>query len=306
MRFNAPAYPDPIANNRTLQNSTYGPSCINVDVTAKCTPGGNLGAVPDDCRPVPRGEFSEDCLFLDVYVPGSVYRNDARNLPVVVWIYGGAYVAGSKNEYSSANVPLYNGTGVLRAAFSNADLGQFIYVAGNYRLGAFGWLSGSYMESNNRSKTAVTNAGIYDQQLVLQFVQDYISQVGGDKNNVSAWGESAGAGSILHHLIAKNGTRYPGFSKAIMQSPAFEWSWDRAYNGTLDQVYNNFSRLAGCPKFSLNCLKDATTAQLAKANQLLFQTGTRCSGVYPVGPALDQTLFTYLPAVALGTGRSTQ
>lgn len=304
MRFNAPVYPDPIPNNRDIQDSSYGPSCINVDITAKCTPGGDLGAVPDGCFPVPAGDFSEDCLFLDVYVPGSVYRGGGINLPVVVWIYGGAYVYGSKNEYSSANVPLYNATGVLRAAFNSDDLGRFIYVAGNYRLGAFGWLAGSYMEANNRSQTAVTNAGIYDQQLVFRWVQDYIYLVGGNKNDVSAWGESAGAGSILHHLIAKNGTRSPGFSKAIMQSPAFEWSWDRAYNGTLDTVYNNFSQLAGCGKFNLNCLKNATTTQLARANQLLFQEGTKCTGVYPVGPALDETLFSYLPAYALATGLS--
>jgi carboxylesterase type B len=164
LRYNYPMSPDPIPNNRTLQNSTFGPSCINVNPLLNCTPGGNLGAqpVPADCKPAPQGEFSEDCLFVDVYVPGSVYRDGTRNLPVVVWIYGGAYVIGSKNEYSSANVPLYNATGVLRAAFSEADLGQFIYVAGNYRLGAFGWLAGNYMESQNRSRCAVTNAGIYD------------------------------------------------------------------------------------------------------------------------------------------------
>lgn len=97
-----------------------------MDITAKFAPGGNLDAVPDDCIPVPKGESSEDCSSLDVYVhvPGSVYHNGACNLPVVVWTYGGAYVAGSKNEYSSANVPLCNGTGVLRVAFSNADLAQ--------------------------------------------------------------------------------------------------------------------------------------------------------------------------------------
>ena len=208
---------------------------------------------------------------------------------------------GSKNEYSSANVPLYNATGVMRTAKSQPDLGEFIFVAGNYRLGAFGWLAGNYMESQNRSGNAVTNAGIYDQQLIFRWVQDYITLVGGNGRNVSAWGESAGAGSILHHLIAKNGTRDPGFSKAILQSPAFEWSWDRSPGGTLDQVYTNFSRNTTCPGFNLNCLKTLSTAELARANQNLFQSGTKCTGIYPVGPALDQTLFTYLPAVALNT-----
>jgi carboxylesterase type B len=139
---------------------------------------------------------------------------------------------------------------------------------------------------------------------LLQWVQDYISLVGGNNTKISAWGESAGAGSILHHIIAKNGTRNPGFLKAILQSPAFEWSWDRTPNGTLDQVYYNFSRLAQCDDLTLGCLKNATTDQLKKANQALFQSGTKCTGLFPVGPALDDTLFSYLPATALSTGRS--
>lgn len=145
------------------------------------------------------------------------------NTPVVVWLFGGAFVFGSKNYLLGGpdNDPLYNGTGIL-----NASPGNVIFVAGNYRLGAFGWLAGTTMQNQG-----LPNAGLSDQRLLFSWVQDFIHLVGGDKKQVSAWGESAGAGSILHHLIShdpKSSTGAllkPNFTKAAIQSPAYEWQW---------------------------------------------------------------------------------
>lgn len=80
----------------------------------------------------------------------------------------------------------------------NASQAEVIYITGNYRLGAFGWLAGT-----TTGKQAVPNAGLYDQRLVFQWVQDFVHLVGGDKTQVPAWGESASASPILHHLIAR-------------------------------------------------------------------------------------------------------
>jgi carboxylesterase type B len=101
---------------------------------------------------------SEDCLFLDVVVPGKAIRGEAK-LPVLNWIYGGAYVLGSKDV-------LYDGT-----PFVKASKGNFIYVAGNYRLGSLGFLGGTTMEKDT---SVVTNAGFYDQRAVLEWIQKYI------------------------------------------------------------------------------------------------------------------------------------
>lgn len=118
-------------------------------------------------------DVSEDCLFLDLYVPSSAVSSPNPNVPVVVWFYGGAYVYGSKNGLGP-DVPFYNGTGMLQAAAkANSKL---IFITGNYRLGAFGWLAGTQME-----KLGLPNAGLYDQRLVLQWVQDFIHLVSGDK-----------------------------------------------------------------------------------------------------------------------------
>src|ERR1700709_2017179 len=101
------------------------------------------------------GPSNEDCLFLDVYVPGEAMRRKVV-LPVVNWIYGGAYVIGNKERH-------YNGTAILEASDN-----RVVYVAGNYRLGAFGWLSGTSMEVDS---LAVPNAGLYDQRAVLEWIQ---------------------------------------------------------------------------------------------------------------------------------------
>ena len=160
---------------------------------------------------------TEDCLFLDLYVPASILDNGipTKKVPVIVYIYGGAFEGGLKAGNDSNN-PIFTGVGPINAAAAFNQ--SAIFVVGNYRLGAFGWLAGSYME-----QFGTANAGLYDQRLLLKWVQEYIAQVGGDASQVSAWGESAGASSILHHLVLDGGKLDPLFTKAMIQSPAFEW-----------------------------------------------------------------------------------
>lgn len=221
-------------------------------------------------------------------MPKTVIDNPPANpLPVVVWIYGGAFAFGSKNQLG----PLYTGQSVIAA--SNY---QTIFVAGNYRLGAFGWLSGDYMQKNGQP-----NAGLYDQALLFEWVQKYISQVSGDASKVSAWGESAGAGSILHHLVREDGVVDPTFKTFAVQSPAFEWAWDNSPMGTLDQVYQNFSSLAGCGlTFNLTCLQHSSN--LTEANQALF-ANVKQTGLFPVGPAVDDKWVTTIPTISFANGK---
>lgn len=228
-------------------------------------------------------------MFLDIYVPVSAFESKTA-VPVVVWFFGGAYVFGSKDAFDITQIPLYSGQGLLEASSDNV-----IFVAGNYRVGAFGWLAGSYMEEN-----APPNAGLHDQRKMLEFVRDNIGKLNGDPSLVSLWGESAGAGSILHHLVAKDGQQDPLFTKAILQSPAFEWQWDR--NGTLNDTYTTFAGLAGCDDGDIACLQSASSDALQSANQALFQNGTACNGIFLLGPAVDGNYITTLPAVAFPQG----
>ena len=292
MRFKASSYPDPVEDPHEIQDHTYGPACPQIDIKLPCVNAEPTGA--PNTAPVDHGVESEDCLFLDLYVPGSAFENNDNiaNLPVIVWFFGGAFLFGSKNV---AGTLFYDGTGVLRAAAANED--EVIYVAGNYRVGAFGWLAGSSMEEN-----ATPNAGLHDQRLLLEWVRDYIHLVGGNASSVSAWGESAGAGSILHHLIQDEGERDPLFQKAVFQSPAFQWQWNR--KGTLDDTYQAFAELAECDDHSIDCLQNADFSVLQQANALLFQTTRPCTGLFPVGPAVDGKLIKQLPAVAFHEGRN--
>ncbi|KAI9673998.1 MAG: hypothetical protein M1817_002204 [Caeruleum heppii] len=148
---------------------------------------------------IPQPE-SEDCLFLDVITPQSVFRNEDL-VPVLVWIHGGSYILGDKASG-------YNPAGLLEQSG-----GKFIFVALNYRLGAFGFLAGENIDAN---------AGLLDQRLALEWIQKHISKFGGDPERVTLYGESAGAGSVLHHISAYGGPTVAArslLSSAIVQSP---------------------------------------------------------------------------------------
>ena len=147
-------------------------------------------------------------------------------------------------------------------------------------------------------RDGVPNAGFYDQRAVLQWIQDHIALVGGDKTQVSAWGESAGAGSIMHHLIAFGGTQDPLFSRAILQSPAFQTKFDR--KGDLEATFQNFSALAGCTGQGLACLRASSADSLDNANIKLAEGGPM--GTFAVGPSADGSWGRQLAAVELAQG----
>jgi cholinesterase len=117
--------------------------------------------------------FSEDCLTLNVARPVG-----ARNLPVAVWIYGGAFSAGSSSLAS------YNLSWFVNASTSaNKPL---IAVSFNYRLSYFGFLAGSDLQAEGN-----TNVGLYDQRLALRWIKENIAAFGGDPNKITVFGESA-------------------------------------------------------------------------------------------------------------------
>lgn len=148
-------------------------------------------------------------------------------------------------------------------------------------------------------KEGLPNAGLYDQRAALQWIQDYIGLLGGDKAQVSAWGLSAGAGSILHQLVAFGGTQDPLFSRAVMQSPAFQVMFDR--KGTLERTFQNFTELAGCAGQGVACLRAANPEVLKGANTKLNEEGP--SGRFEVGPAADGNLIRQLPSLEYASGK---
>jgi carboxylesterase type B len=257
-------------------------------------------------------------MFLDIYAPVSafVHSPSDANLPVIVWFYGGAYISGSKDwgtfnmtapktPYEpDAPVPFYDGTAVVQTA-SSVGSGA-IFVTGNYRLGALGWLAGPTITSSSKAKA---NVGLLDQQLLLQFVTQNIAGFGGNNETITAWGESAGAGSIMHHLIAYGGQKNPPpFTNALLQSAAFEWQWDNRPatgpdHGALDVQFEAFLSAANCNgtgDTAITCLQGLSYEDILRAQANFFE-GAGCSGV---GPAVDGELILELPATAFENSES--
>eukprot|EP00048_Salpingoeca_helianthica_P015215 m.225655 g.225655 ORF g.225655 m.225655 type:complete len:563 (+) comp16753_c0_seq1:46-1734(+) len=139
---------------------------------------------------------SEDCLNLNIYVPYRESMQPGAKLPVIVFIYGGSFDEGD-NE---GPFEMYDGTYI-------ASTRGVIIVTMNYRLGAFGFLVTDKIKGN---------MGLMDQNLALHWVQDNIHVFGGDKTQVTLWGESAGAMSIGTHILSPASKGL--FSKAIMES----------------------------------------------------------------------------------------
>lgn len=117
-------------------------------------------------------------------VEGEYLKDDAVSNPSS---HAPSYVAGSK---VSSGDP----AGLITRSQANNGEGV-VYVAINYRLGAFGWLSGSTLQENGTA-----NAGLHDQRMALEWVQKNIHLFGGDPSRVTVLGQSAGAGSIMHQI----------------------------------------------------------------------------------------------------------
>ena len=158
--------PQPAASWQGVRKAdAYGNACIQI-------PGLSLANGGDP------GTLSEDCLYLNVWTPQA---DPAAKLPVMVWIHGGAYIfgAGALDVYDGA--PL-------------ASKGAVV-VNLNYRVGQLGFFVHPALERENPGGPA--NFGLLDQIAALKWVQQNIAQFGGDPGNVTIFGQSAGAKSVL-------------------------------------------------------------------------------------------------------------
>ena len=141
---------------------------------------------------------SEDCLFLNVWVPA---KPSGAKLPVMVWIYGGGFVAGSTSE------PRQDGTNLAQQGV--------VVVSMNYRLGVFGFLVHPELAKES-GRNAAGNYGLLDQVAALQWVHDNIAAFGGDAGNVTIFGESAGSFSVSAQMASPLAKGL--FQKAIGES----------------------------------------------------------------------------------------
>ena len=160
------------------------------------------------CPQPPRcdvGEESEDCLYLNIWTSA---KSVDDKLPVMVWIHGGGFTIGSSSIVDSEN-------GMFELDGRHLAQKGVVLVTINYRLGPFGFLAHPALSAESENNVS-GNYGLLDQIEALKWVQENISSFGGDKDNVTIFGESAGAYSVSILMISPLAKNL--FHRAIAQS----------------------------------------------------------------------------------------
>lgn len=191
-RFMAPAKPTPWKDVRTTLS--YGPVCPT-DPTTTVNDEGEFPFQHD------WGYSNEHCQSLNVWTPKI---NDGKKRPVMVWLHGGGFTAGSSIEQ-----PGYDGENLSKK-------GDVVVVSINHRLNVLGFLDLSAYGDKYKSSA---NAGMMDIVAALQWVKQNITQFGGDPGNVTIYGQSGGGGKVSTLMYAPSAKGL--FHKAIVQSGSF-------------------------------------------------------------------------------------
>ncbi|CAH1117372.1 unnamed protein product [Phaedon cochleariae] len=209
----------------------------------------------------------EDCLYINVYAPENP-QNTSLLKPVLIWIYGGAFIFGNSSSefYGPDN-------------FLDRDI---VVVTFNYRVGIFGFLSTMDMESPG-------NYGLKDQNLALKWVQLNIKNFGGDKNSVTIAGQSAGAASVFYHIASPKSEGL--FNNAIANSGSSLCSW--SYQRNPKRIAFDVGLAVGIKTKNTEDLvarlRKTDIEELKKASRLivlLFVPQTDREG-FPFGPSIE-------------------
>ena len=195
----------------------------------------------------------------------------ASPAPVIVWIPTGAF------QSASASIPDSNGRNF-------AERTGAIVVAANYRLGPFGFMGHPALTAEDPAYPSSGNYGFLDQRAALKWVRDNIAAFGGNPDNVTIDGQSAGGHSVSLHLVSPGSAGY--FGRAIMQSGYASSRWRTLADA--QALGNSFAAAVGCtdPSHGLDCMRSKTQAQVLLAfgngQQEFAQTGR-----VPWGPVVD-------------------
>jgi carboxylesterase type B len=274
-RFRAPQPP------LSISNGTYD-STQPFDMCPQRTVSKPLQSVPNNRVKLTSSSQvngSEDCLYLGLYSRPWLPAQPLR--PVVVVFFGGAFIEGSAFfTLPPAAYPILN-------VSSQNDL---LFVYPNYRTNAFGFLPGSEIAS---SPTSDLNPGLLDQQAALKWTNKYVAKFGGDPDNVTIWGQSAGAGSVVAQVIANGGKTSPSlFSRALASSPF----WPKTYRYDAPEaqgIYDSLANLTGCAgEDSLNCLKEVDVQVIREAALQISASHTYNTSSYTWAPVIDGRFLT--------------
>lgn len=216
---------------------------------------------------------SEDCLYLNIWTPGT----DGPLRPVVFHIHGGgSYRGGSRSLY-------YDGP-----SFCNGD--NIVYVSFNYRLGFFGFLYLGHLLGEKYETSG--SLGTMDQIAALQWVKDNIAMFGGDPDNITLMGHSAGAKSVSNIIISPRSKGL--FTRAIIQSGSIQCLRSKE---TSSHLTNMFLKKLGIKPEEAQKILTISPEEIVKASEL-----DRKTNFYIFGPVIDGVNFKKTPQEYLQDG----
>jgi para-nitrobenzyl esterase len=264
LRFRAPVAATPWEGVRPA--TAFGPSPV------QAAEGMLGGAVPG----MAVGDVSEDCLTVNVWVPAG----DAGPRAVLAWVYGGAFVIGGSALATYDGARLAAEQGVVVASF-------------NYRVGALGFLD--LRRFGGEAAGTLTNVGLRDQLLALRWIVDNAANFGGDPEKVTVFGESAGAGSILHLVTSPH--HRGAMRRAIPQSPGVDFTQDADVAGAvagrlLDKLgLSSAAELRDVPADAiLKAQEDTSMELLVEYGSMVFH------------PVVDGDVVAATPSIAFARG----
>ena len=195
---------------------------------------------------------TEDCLYLDIKTPKII---NSKLLPIMFWIHGGGNTSGLKDIYDFSKM---------------VNRHNVIVVTINYRLGAFGWFTHPAIQSNQDGIDKTSNFGTLDIIQALKWVKNNIDSFGGDPNNITIFGESAGGHNVLSLLVAPQAKGL--FHKAISQSGyTTSVSKDHAYITDDDSpIYKHTSN-----EVVKRLVPNADTISLQELNEKLYSLSSK-------------------------------
>ncbi|KAJ5613927.1 Carboxylesterase type B [Penicillium herquei] len=221
----------------TLNATEFGPQCAQPYSSAGIFSSG-------------KNSTSEDCLTLNIWTP--TYNTTdpseiaAKKLPVYFWIFGGRFEGGS------GDVITYDGTGL-----ASKDI---IVVTMNYRLGAFGFLAHPELSAESGHNSS-GNYGILDQQFALQWVHDNIAYFGGNANQVTVGGQSAGSSSSLL-------TMWSPLTKGLVQGVISESGARGPRDPATGSVATSYNTKAEAEDFGVTFLETMNVSSIAELREV--------------------------------------
>ncbi|OWA50895.1 putative Liver carboxylesterase 1 [Hypsibius exemplaris] len=223
--------------------------------------------------------MSEDCLFIDVYVPSSVKTTgpgDCTSNPVILFIHGGAYRSGSKDLYDAMDL---------------ANAMDTVVVIPNYRLGVFGFLS-------TEDKTATGNWGLHDLKLALKWTNINVANFGGNPGKITLIGHSTGAALVSMMMLDPDNRVLVHNVVTMSGSSLAPWAMARGVKSSTVKLAQKLKCPASPPEVMVTCLKTKTAGELLGMAARLRQDSP--TG-FVFGPVVDGILLTATPAKILAS-----